>query len=244
MAILTEETVRRLIKTTEIQETKVVEVEKGTIITPSARSFLSDHQIKLQEIPSCETNREDNQKNKAEVTGNQEVKIVQNPFLYKTLDGGQFVEKPVHMSVLKGNIIVPNDHPEIKLRGQLDMLHGEVLKVQLLASEAGFSDLIEELELIARCSQFMQESRLPSKLAYPSETEVVTFSIDYQMGALVIALNQLRLMIEQTSLMAYESLKEADGTIKEVELLEVLTKLARFCWKLMDNVNKGKYKKR
>lgn len=241
MAILTEATVRKLIKTTEIQETKVVEVEKGTIITPSARSFLSDHQIKLQEMPKCETKEEFTQKNEAEQTGKKEA---QNPFVYKTLDGGQFVEKPVYMSILKGNTIVPNDHPEIKLRGQLDTLHGEVLKVQLLASEAGFSDLIEELELIARCSQFMQESRLPSKLAYPRETEVVTFPIDYQMGALVIALNQLRLMIEQTSLMAYESLKEADGTIKEVELLEVLTKLARFCWKLMDNVNKGKYKKR
>ncbi|MGY3779500.1 cobalamin adenosyltransferase [Isobaculum melis] len=245
MAILTEETVRRMMKTTEMQKNKVCEVKKGTIITPSARGFLSDHQIKLHEIPECEISGKLAPEKEAKQTENQTSQAVKMPFLYKTLDGGQFIEKPIYMRILKENIIVPLDHPQMKLRSQFDAVHGEVLKVQLLASEAGFTGLIEELELIANSSQTMgfNDVNLLSRLTNQKEDEQVTFQIQYQMGPIVIALNQLRLMIEQTSLLAYESLKTADGTVKECELLEGLDYLAHFCLKLMNQVNKGKYKK-
>lgn len=244
MAILTEDAVRKLMKTTEMQETKVVEVEKGTIITPSARSFLSDHQIKLYEIPECVMKKELTPLNEEELT--QASQTMATPFLYKTLTGGQFIEKPIYMSVLKENIIAPNDHPMIKLRGQVDRINGEILNIQWLANEAGFADLIEELALVASCSQnlFFNDISLPSELIHQIEDVPATCQVQYQMGPVVIALNQLRLHFEHTSLMAYESLKAADGTIKEIGLLEKLNDLALFCQKLLDNVNKGKYKKK
>ncbi|UJF15311.1 hypothetical protein LZ578_10085 [Jeotgalibaca sp. MA1X17-3] len=42
MAILTESTIRKLLRTTDLKQTKVLHLEPGTIITPSAKSYLND----------------------------------------------------------------------------------------------------------------------------------------------------------------------------------------------------------
>lgn len=42
MAILTESKIRKLLKTTDLKETKTLRLEPGTIITPSAKGYLND----------------------------------------------------------------------------------------------------------------------------------------------------------------------------------------------------------
>lgn len=50
MAILTESTIRKLLRTTDLKKTKVLNLEPGTIITPSAKSYLNDITIVYQDL--------------------------------------------------------------------------------------------------------------------------------------------------------------------------------------------------
>lgn len=45
MAILTESTIRKLLRTTDLKQTKILYLEPGTIITPSAKSYLNEIKI-------------------------------------------------------------------------------------------------------------------------------------------------------------------------------------------------------
>lgn len=49
MAILTESKIRKLLKTTNLTSTKELVLEPGTIITPSAKSYLTDITIRFQD---------------------------------------------------------------------------------------------------------------------------------------------------------------------------------------------------
>lgn len=49
MAILTENNIRKLLRTTNLKETKVLVLEPGTIITPSAKSYLTDVKVIYEE---------------------------------------------------------------------------------------------------------------------------------------------------------------------------------------------------
>jgi len=48
MALITESDLRKHFKNQEAKDSKVFEVKKGVILTPSAKSFLTDHQIELR----------------------------------------------------------------------------------------------------------------------------------------------------------------------------------------------------
>lgn len=51
MAILTESKIRKLLKTTDLKETKILRLEPGTIITPSAKGYLNDITVVYDDLP-------------------------------------------------------------------------------------------------------------------------------------------------------------------------------------------------
>jgi|GEM_PF-6268570 len=54
MSVLTESEVRRQLKGTDFKEYTEFRVLKGQIVTPSAKSFLSENNIKLKYVDSLE----------------------------------------------------------------------------------------------------------------------------------------------------------------------------------------------
>ena len=50
MALITESELRKHYRNQNLKEVSVYEVAEGTILTPSAKSFLTDHQIELRYV--------------------------------------------------------------------------------------------------------------------------------------------------------------------------------------------------
>ncbi len=53
MAILTESKIKRLLRTTNLKETKLLVLEPGTVITPSAKEYLKGITIEYMKIPEA-----------------------------------------------------------------------------------------------------------------------------------------------------------------------------------------------
>lgn len=53
MAILTESKIKRLLRTTDLKETKLLVLEPGTVITPSAKEYLKGITIEYMKIPEA-----------------------------------------------------------------------------------------------------------------------------------------------------------------------------------------------
>lgn len=88
MAILTEDELRKAYLHTDLKTTKKLDIKKGTIITPSAKSFLSEKKIDLHYIDEIA-----------------ETKVVVAPVKtettrakFQTIYGGALDEKPEHMT--------------------------------------------------------------------------------------------------------------------------------------------------
>ena len=109
--VLTEEKLKALYKTENFKE---LNIEKGTILTPSARQFLTEKGINLISGKKTEVKK---------VV--EDVKVEIKEPKYKGLKGEFYFEKPENMTQLYGTTLVSKNHLRIKLRGDLDLLHGK-----------------------------------------------------------------------------------------------------------------------
>ncbi|EAD5705255.1 cobalamin adenosyltransferase [Listeria innocua] len=251
MAILTEDELRKAYLHTDLKTKKKLDIKKGTIITPSAKSFLSEKKIDLHYIDEIS-----------------ETKVVVEPVKkettrakFQTIYGGSVDEKPEHMTHLRGNLLVFKDHPQIAFRGKLDTLEAEILETQ--CSVAGeFKDLAEDLQEILTFVRNivrsevlneqiesvhllgMDEKELRERSHNPKKYYQMThFMPDYTMGNAVIRLNKLRTMVRETELTAFTAFKEADYSVKRPDIIQALNRLSSLFWILMFRVRTGEYKK-
>ncbi|MDO5714568.1 MAG: cobalamin adenosyltransferase [Tissierellia bacterium] len=131
MAVLTEHMLRvrwKKDKSTRIQ------IEPGTKITPSAREFINQKNIKLVIGDSFKT--ELPEKESSPVTKEKSFPYV----LYE--NGACLEEKPETMTALFGNQLVYKDFPRIKLRGTLDSLESEILYTIGYLQDWGTKDVL------------------------------------------------------------------------------------------------------
>lgn len=157
MSVLTESTLRSKIKNQNISE---YAVEKGVIITPSARQYLQDKGIKLvyksnesdvkEEYDGTNFTKNSNAKNAFDSEKPKVPEAKENKFIprYKYINGGAFENKPEHMTQLKGNMLVSKGHRRIVLRGRLDSLQAQILKAEVLCKNLNEIKVLEELEEI------------------------------------------------------------------------------------------------
>ncbi|MCR8843516.1 cobalamin adenosyltransferase [Paenibacillus sp. SC116] len=173
MAVITESELRKHFRNQNLKEVAVYEVVKGTILTPSAKSFLTDHQIELRFIqpglasaPEAESLRTTSSMSEASESANtsaassapnREVKLQITRNLdtepqtamkkrFRTLYGGFLETKPEHMTHLYGNMLVFKDHPRIVFRGKLDSLETKLLEAQISCHKLNMAKLVEDLE--------------------------------------------------------------------------------------------------
>lgn len=135
MSVLTESELRKMMSEGVVQEKGFILLDKDTIITPSARTFLTEKNIHFELCQEKEEKIAANiEKETLEKAGihMQEKKEKKEEVMYETLFGAKLFEKPEHMTHLRGNLLVFKDHPRIRLRGAIDKLESEIILLQTI----------------------------------------------------------------------------------------------------------------
>lgn len=258
MAVLTEGEVRKRLSREDLKALKEFKVVKGEIITPSAKSYLAEHNINLVYVNSEE------EKLKEETKPKEIIKEVfrDKEYKYETVFGAKLDEKPEHMTHLTGNLLVFKDHKRIKFRGRIDSLEAEIIKTQILCEREGLHKLVLDLQeildlmgQILRCEvlseplhnftlQGMDEKELREKSHYPKKYFGINHEMPtYEMGEVVASLNGLRTLTRETEISAYEAFKGEYGEVLREDLIRALNRLSSAYWIMIFKVRTGKYEK-
>ena len=239
MELLTREDVRRM---SDNGTRGPVVVNKGQTLTPGARDWLAAHKVQAVYPQGREE-------------GN-----LPSPAVYRTPSGATLTEKPEHMTHLKGNILVPKDHPRIAFRGMIDALEAETLLTQRAAAD--YPKLVAELEEVLsfvrnfiRCdvldeplrelnlcgysaAQLREYSHYPDKhLGQPH------FLPSHTDSPALLAVNRLRTLVRQTELSAYAAFKDADEAVTRGDIILGLNRLSSLMWIMMCKLKGGQYER-
>ena len=227
MELLTREDVRRM---SDNGTRGPVVVNKGQTLTPGARDWLAAHKVQAVYPQGREE-------------GN-----LPSPAVYRTPSGATLTEKPEHMTHLKGNILVPKDHPRIAFRGMIDALEAETLLTQRAAAD--YPKLVAELEEVLsfvrnfiRCDVLdepLQEVRLCGPDKHLGQPHFLPSHTD---SPALLAVNRLRTLVRQTELSAYAAFKDADGAVTRGDIILGLNRLSSLMWIMMCKLKGGQYER-
>lgn len=251
MSLLTESELRKQLKNTDIKE---YEVAKGVIITPSAKQYLQDKNIKLVIVDTLGSKKQENSEPGKDDNG----KIFPR---YMCQNGGYVEEKPEHMTQLYGNKLVPKDHRRIEFRGRLDSLQSKILEVQVIATKLQNEKVAKELEEIL-CfvrnilrAEVLEEKLPEFSLIGMSEDELREISHNpkkyfnmehfipsFKMGEIVIALNSIRSNIREVEICSFKAFKDFEGEITRNDIIRYLNRLSSCLYVMMFKFLSGKYK--
>lgn len=264
MAVITENDLRKHFKNQNLKEADVYEATTGAILTPSAKSFLTDHQIELRYVGESrkEVPPPPGKDVKLQIT--KKLDSIQNPEegkkRFRTLYGGFLETKPEHMTHLYGNMLVFKDHPRIVFRGKLDSLESKILEAQVSCFKLGMTKLVDDLEeilLFVRqivrsevLSESMDEFNLLGMTAkelremshFPKKYfGLEHFQPSYELGEAVVVINSLRTLTRETELQAYQAFKSEHGSVEREDIIRTLNRLSSLFWIMMFRVRVGQY---
>lgn len=239
MALLTEAELRERLKAENLEAMTEYRVEPGTIVTPSAKAFLSDNKIRLVTGGSAQGD-------------NGNLPAFQKPARYESVYGGWFDEKPENMTALRGTKLVNKTHPVVRFRGRMDSMDARVLAAQFALQKLGYektaADLGEVqayLQEILRCE--VLEQPLPERrLLGLSEEEIrarshtpkkyyglAHFAAAPEHGEAVAVLNSLRTEVRELELCACDAFQDAHGVLQRVDLVRALNRLSSLFYVMM-----------
>lgn len=255
MGVLTENEIRRVIGKNRDEKMTEFCIQKGQIITPSAKSYLSEKNIVLKYVDDILNENNDTVKEVIEEV------IKEKTYKYTTVFGANLDEKPEHMTHLKGNLLVFKDHKRIVLRGKIDSLESEILKSQILCQKNDMPKLVKDLQEILdfvrnimRCEvlekdldDFTLLGMTPKELREKSHNPKKYFGIDhefptYEMGEVAICINSIRSNTREVEIAAYEAFKGEYGQVEREDLIRALNRLSSVFWIMIYKVRTGKYK--
>ena len=264
MPVITENELRQHFRNQNLKDVAVYEATVGTILTPSAKSFLNDHQIELRYTGATETKAMAPPKKDVRLQITKKLDSLQNPAegrkRFRTLYGGFLETKPEHMTHLYGNMLVFKDHPRIVFRGKLDSLETKILEAQISCNKLHMTKLVSDLEeillfvrQIVRCevlSESIDEFHLlgmsPKELREMSHFPKKHFGLEhfqpsYDMGEAVIVINSLRTLTRETELQAYQAFKSEHGAVEREDIIRTLNRLSSLFWIMMFRIRVGQY---
>ena len=264
MTVITENELRKHFRNQNLKEVAVYEVMTGTILTPSAKSFLTDHQIELTYIGDTKNEEKTSKKDvKLQVTNNQDSQQIseESKKRFRTLYGGFLETKPEHMTHLYGNLLVFKDHPRIIFRGKLDSLESKILEAQISCKRLNMSKLVDDLEeillfvrRILRCEVLSEEieefhllgmssKELREQSHFPKKYfGLEHFQPSYELGESVVVINALRTLTRETELQAYKAFKSEHGAVEREDIIQTLNRLSSLFWIMMFRIRVGQYK--
>lgn len=253
MKVLTENIVRQQLKDEKIKADKVYKVYKDEILTPSAKSFLSENNKEINYIKSMRGNAIEKEEDNIVTDKKHDSK-------YETIFGIKVNEKPEYMTHLYGNTLVFKDNKKIIFRGKLDTLEAKILEVQIVCEKnknsklvADLQEILEFVRNIVRCEvlkepvpeivlQGLTEDKLREMSHYPQKYFGLGHEApQYTMGEVVVYLNSLRTQIRKTELFAYRAFKDENGKVERNDIIRSLNRLSSLLWIMIYKYRTGKY---
>ena len=171
------------------------------------------------------------------------------PAFVDATTGRPLAEKPEEMTHLRGNRLVPKQHPRIRFRGMLDSLTAEILCVQQEAFSAGEQALTEHLQEMLEyvrgilgaevketalgeiCLEGMTGEQLRHASHHIRETAGIDHRIpDYSMGRRALELNRLRTKIRETELAAAEAFADPLKGCTRGDIVQGLNRLSSYAY--------------
>ena len=246
MKLITEQDLRAEIGGKDL---RTYRVDRGTIVTPSARQYLSDRKIELlvgEEAQAQPTRAAAPlPPGGAEGTEPKRARFI-GP------DGGTFTEKPEHLTHLSGNRLVTKGHPRIAFRGRMDSLQSKIMELQVRAVELGNGVLAEELDELLDFARSLLAAEVTGRpvddvpllgleldeIRAMSHAPKKTFGLGhirphYSMGALCVGLNALRSEVREVELAAFRAFSGSDGALDRLDILRALNRLSSAFYILM-----------
>lgn len=237
----------------------VFEIEKGTLLTPSAKQFLNEKGIELVikgEKPLVSTkNEEDNVE--------AEEKIFYEKPKYVGKNGEYYFEKPEYMTVVDGNVLISKNSKLIALRGKIETFLAEVLltgkEIELTSSN---DKLIRDIETIIK---FIQNIMVAEKLDKILENQTFFDSksikdikeiienpkeyfkkghlleISLNSDLTIHKLNRLRFLARELEIQAIDYFVE-DYKLSRKDLLEAFNILSDVIYIIILKVDNGEYR--
>lgn len=250
MAVLTESSLRSQFFKKELNES-ILKLPKGTILTPSAKSYLNEKKISVEFI------EQDNETNKHHLTEKQHEG--NESFLNDCLkNSGSTEVKAEYMTFLDSKRVVYKDHERIILRGKLDSLQSKIMEAQITLTDnlklvVDLSNILDFVRSISQ-SEVTDEPLRDFQLLGMSEKEIQKmanhpkqyfgidhFIPDYKMGKEIIVLNGLRTFIRDTEISVYQSFKKDDGGMDREDMMLALNRLSSLCLVMMLRCETGYY---
>lgn len=212
------------------------QVEEGTFVTESARSWLEKRDIQLVILP------------KGRMCGGMSRTPLPDRGSRTYLDAATGLplgrEKPEEMTHLRGNLLVKKSSPRIAFRGKLDSLEAAILEAQALAHRQnapavrdGLGEVLEHLRQVLGAEvkdQPLEEVSIlgmdQARLRQVSHNVKGAFGIDHpipswEMGELALRLNTLRTQVRETELAAAVAF-EAPGETPRPDIIRALNRLS------------------
>jgi len=240
MELINEAYIKKLMGEGSLKENGKIQVNENQLFTPSAIEYLHDKNIRVV-------------RGKEQTTGTQE---------FNTVFGGVLMNKPEHMTHLRGNTLVFKDHPVIKYRGALDYLESRIILAQIVAQKEGYMGVVEDLEeIITLVRKLIRVQITGEKLGdftvlgldakqirehshhSTKHYGVSHFLPNYKQGEVVANLNVLRTLARRTELVAYDAFKDADKNVSRDDIIQALNRLSSIFWVMMCRFIAGLYKK-
>lgn len=222
----------------------VVTVPAGSVLTPSARDFLSEHNIQL-----CIESG-------VAVDTGKNAMATARPAAQSSRKNAA---KPEHMTHLFGQQLVAKTHPVIAWRGQMDLFDCALVETQVRLAASGEDELVKSLEEILRFAQRMMAAQVrqePFQFTelcgwtaeqihdmshYPDRYFGIPHTaMDYRDGPVVARLNFLRAKVREVELAAGRAFIDENGKCKRPDIVQALNRLSSLLYVLLCRERAGR----
>lgn len=237
MSVLTESELRNALKKKSIRE---YSVPKGTIITPSAKQFMSEKAIKLIEVDDTLPTSLSSSLGK----GEKEELSTFTP-RYQCLNGGCLEHKPEHLTLLHGTTLVSKTHRRIVFQGKLETLIAEILRLQVKMAKRNKEELVKDLEgMLVFVREVLRVDQMDEALTEISILGMNSYDLQemahhpqvyfgispialhYQMGESAIELYALRTRSRELEIVSIQTYINEDGINQRPDLIEAINRIS------------------
>ncbi len=234
----------------EVRQEKVCRISPDTIITPAAKDYLRENEIRLEYIGT------DRRGMSVAAIPEQDGK----PVYIDGKTGRKLYEKPEEMTHLRGNILVSKNDPRIEFRGRLDSLIAEILCVQVTAEDMRARGVVSDLDDALRAVRSvlgaevkdealpemqimgMDAAELRRQSHYVQEVFGIPHPIpDHSMGRLAMELNLIRTRVRETELSAVKAFSGEDGNCLRGDIVKELNRLSSCIYIIFCRLLSGYY---
>lgn len=232
MPILTESKIKKLLRRTELKETKSLVLEPGTVITPSAKEYLKDITIRYMKV--TEKSETENQETrlptkelKIDKTRNE--KSIHEALIYKDDDGKEiWKSQSIYQFKTKIHIIISRIlilQKKGQHMGNMELV--EALNNILMVFKS--ISIENKLELVEEIENLLKEKNPYSVSSYLQDSFIPT----YKDEEYIIGLFELHAYFKELEYFIANGMKESLTFEDYINYMSIATILKEYCWILM-----------